>query len=252
MFSAKSILPVLAGLAVIVGCDSKPVDKCPTVAPAAMKEPHEVLRNLQYMAVRKDLKHAAQILVTDPNVAYGSAWWFNKHAGELGLSATDEEIKGLGATEVKEMGYLAAGVSSKELKDAEIKVQLKQLPALPANMVGLNADKLDALPQGANDKDMAAIKAKDLNQVLAVGLYRLAKGVPVDMWNDLVVIESKKDKGDATITQVYLGLQGESLVQVAVKEKADKTLGICYMRFMVWPKKLQGMYDKLHPSKAKK
>ena len=80
----RAWIPAVAGIALILGCDSKPADKIPTTAPTAIMEPHEVLQHLQYMAVRKDMKHTSLIVPVDPDIIHGSAWWFNKHAGDMG------------------------------------------------------------------------------------------------------------------------------------------------------------------------
>ena len=116
MISKHVWIPAALAIAAIVGCDSKPAEKIPTTAPTAIKEPHEVLKHLQYIAVRKDLKDISLVSPVDPQVADGAAWWFTSHSGDMGISLTADEIASLGVGNVKDMGYIAPGVARKDLQ----------------------------------------------------------------------------------------------------------------------------------------
>jgi len=248
MFLKSALLPVVAGLALIVGCDSKPIDKIPTTAPMAAKEPFEILAHLKYLAVRKDYKDLPVIAPSDLTGLYGNAFWFHDHAGTMGLSLTAEELQGLGVGAAKDLGYLAPDVSCKELQDTKDKVETGGLAALPANMVGLNLLKLDKLPNNASkDKAIAADYAKisdpaTLRAVFNAGIYRLMKGIPADMWPDINVMEVKQNAGNTNAKDVYLGYKGESLMQVAVQPKADGNLGIIYIYYKVHPRKIAKLF----------
>jgi hypothetical protein len=248
MFLKRAWIPVLAGLALMVGCDSKPSDKVPTTAPMAAKEPFEILNHLKYLAVRKDYKDLPVIAPSDLTGLYGNAFWFHDHAGTMGLSLTAEEIQALGVGAVKDLGYLAPGVSCKDLQDNKDKVEAGVMPALPASMVGLDLIKLDKLPNNAS-KDKAVVqdytKISDptiLRAVFNAGIYRLMKGIPADMWPEINVMEVKQNAGNTKAKDVYLGYKGETLMQVAVQPNADGNLGIIYIYFKVHPKKIAKMF----------
>ena len=248
MFLKSAWIPVIAGLAIMVGCDSKPIDKIPATAPMAAKEPFEILAHLKYLAVRKDYKDLPVIAPSDLAGLYGNAFWFHDHAGTMGLSLTAEEIQGLGVGAVKELGYLAPDVSCKDLQDAKDKVSTGALATLPANMDGLNLLKLDKLPNNAS-KDKAIVqdytKISDpvtLRAVFNAGIYRLMKGIPADMWPDINVMEVKQNAGNTKAKDVFLGYKGESIMQVAVQPKADGNLGIIYIYYKVHPRKIAKMF----------
>ena len=249
MFLKRAWIPVVAGLALMVGCgDSKPTDKIPTTAPMAAKEPFEILAHLKYLAVRKDFKDLPVIAPSDLTGLYGNAFWFHDHAGTMGLSLTAEEIAGLGVGAAKDLGYLAPGVSCKDLQDGKDKVDAKMIPALPADMVGLDLMKLDKLPNNASkDKKIVQDYTKlsdpaTLRAVFNAGIYRLTKGIPADMWPDINVMEVKQNAGNTKAKDVYLGYKGESIMQVAVLPKADGNLGIIYIYYKVHPKKIAKLF----------
>lgn len=239
-------LPAVAAISLIVGCDNKPVDRIPTTAPTAIKEPQDALKHLQYLAVRKDLKHLAVVTPVEPSIVYGSAWWFNKHAGELGLSLTEKEIDELGITDLRSMGYIIPDVSAKELKEANEKFKLKQIPALPANLANLDPESVDLLPNdkfpnGKPNPAGEAVKGKYARAALGAGIYRLTKAVPADMWADLSVMEIKKDPGNAKIQNVYIGYHGTTILNVALYQNPDNTFGISYMQYKMFPKKIASL-----------
>ena len=254
MFLKRAWLPVIAGLTLMVGCDSKPSDNIPTTAPMAAKEPHEILAHLKYLAVRKDYKDLPVIAPSDLSTLYGNAFWFHDHAGTMGLSLTSEEIQGLGVTELKDLGYIAPGVSSKDLQDTKDKVAAGILPGMPAEMETLDAAKLDKLPNNASkDKTIAAnyalVNGAMLRPVFNAGIYRLMKGVPTEMWNDIVVMEVKQNAGNTKAKDLFLGYKGTPIMQVAVTPKADGNYGIIYIYYKVHAKTLAKMFADGKPAK---
>ena len=156
------LFAALVSVGLILGCESKPTARVPETAPVAAKQPHEILDHLKYMSVRKDLKHTAVIAPVFKNELYGNAWWFHKHAGEAGIPITEEEITFFGIKDLEDMGYLAAGISKKELQDALNKAAAAQqsappppkakgkkdegIPFLDAKYQKLDEKKLDMLP----------------------------------------------------------------------------------------------------------
>jgi len=239
MFMKRAWIPAVAAVALLIGCDS---DKIPTSAPAPVKEPHQILGHLQYIAVRKDYKDLAQLAPKDLKGLYSSAWWFHKHAGEMGISLTAEEINGLGVAEATNLGYLAAGISSKELIDAQ---NGKNTGPLPAGIEKLDEKKLDLLPgdKSTNKAEMAAyttLSGPLFPAVYSAGIYRLTKAIPVTMWKDIVNMEIKNN-ATAGAKDVFLGYKGISVAQVTVRPNADGTLGVIYVYFKVSPKKLAAM-----------
>ena len=236
----------IAVIAIFIGCDSKPADRVPASAPTAIKEPFEVLKHLQYIGVRKDFKHLVLVAPVDPEVVYGSAWWFNKHAGELGATLTEAEIDALGVGDLRSMGYLAPNVSRKELQENIDKVNSKLLAKLPADEENLDIDKLDVLPNlkfpnGKPNPGAEELKAKYGRLALNAGLYRLTKVIPADVWPDIVVMEVKKNPNNPKIQTVFLGYQGTPVLEVAVYQNTDGNYGISYMYYKVGMKKLQAL-----------
>ena len=247
MFLKRAWIPAIAGIALMVGCDSKPSDKIPTTAPMAAKEPHEILAHLKYLAVRKDFKDLPVIAPSDLTNLYGNAFWFHSYAGTMNLSLTSEEIQGLGVSALADLGYIAPGVSAMDLQGAQDKVGAKLLPKLPPEMEKLNPDKLDKLPNNQSKdktiaKDYATVSDPALlRPVFNAGIYRLMKGVPADMWSDIVVMEVKPNAGSAKAKDVFLGYKGTSIMQITVTPKADGNYGIIYIYFKVHVKTLAKM-----------
>ena len=255
MFLKHAWIPVCVGLALMVGCESKPSDKIPTTAPMAAKEPFEILAHLKYLAFRKDFKDLPVIAPTDMSILYGNAWWFHSHAGTMGLSLTPEEIQGLGVAGLVDLGYIAPNVTMKDLQEAQDKVAAGMIPALTPEMAKLNLLKLDKLPDGkSKDKAVVADFTKInepvmLRAVFNAGIYRLMKGIPTDMWPDINVVEVKQNAGNTKAQDVFLGYKGETLMQVAVQPKADGNLGIIYIYYKVHPKKIAKLFADNNPAK---
>ena len=248
MFLKHAWLPAIAAVSLVIGCDHKPVDRIPTTAPTAIKEPQEVLKHLQYVAIRKDFKDLSVLTPVEPSVIYGSAWWFTKHAGEAGISLTQKEIDDLGIRDLQSMGYLQPDVSRKEYQDAMDKLSAKQIPTLPDAMQGANPDCLDLLPMeklptGKPNPLYDGVKPH-ARVALAAGIYRITKGIPAEMWPDMTVMEVKKDPGNAKVQGVYLGYKGTQVLQVGLYQNPDNTYGISYFLFKVSPKKLQSAVKK--------
>lgn len=239
----------IAAVAIITGCDSKPTDKIPTSAPTAIKEPYEVLKHLQYIGVRKDFKHLTLVSPVEPDTVYGSAWWFHKHSGDMGVSLTDAEIDALGVGDLRSMGYLAPNVSHKELQENLDKVTLKKMPKMPEGQENLDVEKLDQLPNikfpnGSVNPTAEDIKNRYGRAALAAGIYRLTKVVPADVWPDIAVLETRKNPNNPKIQSVFLGYQGTQVLEVALFQNTDGNFGITYLQYKVSAKKLHSMFKK--------
>ncbi|MDP2876361.1 MAG: hypothetical protein Q8O00_09270 [Holophaga sp.] len=262
MSFTRAWIPAIAGIALFIGCDSKPADKIPLTAPTAIKEPHEVLKHLQYMSVRKDMKHTSLIIPADPEIIYGSAWWFNKHAGALGIAYTEAEISTFGLEPLNKLGYVGTA-SSKELQaaldQASVAAQSApkkgkvEAPVLPANLAQYDKDKLDELPgmkfpDGRPNPDYTTVKenATLVRAALAGGLYRVMRGVPAEVWPDVTVMEVKINPTNTKVQDVYLGYGGKSIMQVSVFQEAPgKNWTVSYVYYKVGLKALQSTAAKL-------
>ena len=247
MFLKRAWIPVIAGLALIMGCDSRPSDGIPATAPMAAKEPFEILAHLKYLAVHKDFKDLPVIAVTDMTGLYGNAGWFHDHASFMDLTLSAEEIQGLGISELQSLGYIAPGICGKDLQEAKDKVAAGTLAKLPPEMANLDAAKLDKLPNNVSRdknvaKDFAVVSGAMLRPVFNAGIYRLMKGVPTAMWNDIVVLSVKKQNvADTKDQDVILGYKGKPIMQVAVRPKSDGNYGIIFIYFKVAAKNLAKM-----------
>lgn len=260
MISRQTLFPVVATVALMMGCDSKPTDKIPTTAPTAIKQPFEVLAHLQYIGVRKDLKDLPVIAPTDSDLAKGAAWWFTSHAGDMGIALTEDEIKTFGLEELKQQGLIAtiarktltqkmdemaakqpSEPAPKKAKKAE-KAEDSNQEQLPPEMKGLDPAKLD-FPQNSPlyEKEIKPAVDKHLRPLYNAGLYRLLKGVPTDMWGDIVINSVKPNPGGTKYQDVFLAFKGVIIMQVTVTQNDNGTWGISYIQFKKGPRALEIM-----------
>lgn len=211
----------ILGLAVIVGCENKPVEKVPTTPPLAPAEAHMILKNFQYIAVRRDNKHISLIAPVTPDVVFGSGWWFHQHAGKMGIALDEKEIVDFDLMEFLNKGYISTQ-------------PLKMMPDDP---------KLDNFPPPdpkAPNYDATYDIAK-ARKVYNAGLYRLMKGVPPEMWADMVVMETKLDPANTKLRQLVFGYQGTAIMNVAALQKDDGKWVVTYVQFKQWPEQLKKM-----------
>lgn len=236
----RALIPALAGILFVVGCDKKPKNVIPTVAPAPVKpgEEQRILEWLRYIGVRRDVKAVSAISISgvDEKVAgYGNYWHLMREAGAMGASLTDAEITAFGLTDLKNLGILAPSVSKKDLQDTLNKVAAKQLPSMPAEMASLSETKLDELP-GLGDKsrevEMEVVKGL-LKPTGDAGVFRIATAVPESVWNALTIQAIKPQAGNAAFTDVFLQMQTKLVLQITLSKRADGNLGIVYAKFSV-------------------
>jgi hypothetical protein len=183
-----------------VGCGGNEI---PTTAPAAAKEPADILYHLQYMMVRKDYKQAAVIAPITPDVVYPSAMHFHKQAKELGLTLTPEELKGLG------IEHLAA--------------------------------KLDDLPGGPTDdypvKDARLAFNAGIYRLLK-GITDKSWGKMQHM--GIVDNNAGRQFGStAVVKDMALGFDGTKVLTVSCLKKPDGSWGVSFLRYDVSPKNLK-------------
>ncbi|WP_291272762.1 hypothetical protein [Geothrix sp.] len=199
----RSLALPLASLLLLpafIGCGG---DSIPTTAPAAAKEPADILYHLQYLVVRKDYKHAALIAPITPDVVYPSAMHFHKQAKELGITLTPEELKGLG------IEHLAA--------------RLDELPGGPTDdypvkdaRLAFNAG-LYRLLKGITDKSWGKMRHMGITDNSAARQF-----------------------GSSTIVKdMALGFDGTKVLTVSCLKKPDGTWGVSYLRYEVALKSLK-------------
>jgi hypothetical protein len=193
----RSLLLSFASLLLVpafVGCGGDPI---PTTAPAAAKEPADVLYQLQYLAVRKDYKEAAIMAPITPDVVYPAAMHFHQDAKKMGLELTPEEIKGLG------IEHLAA--------------KLDELPGGPTDAYPVKDARLAfnaglyRLTKGLTAKSWAKMKHMGITDNNAGHQYGSM----------------------AIIKDMALGFDGTKILTVSCLKKPDGTFGISYMRYEV-------------------
>lgn len=193
----RSLMLPLASLLLVPAFISCGGDEIPTTAPSAAKEPADILYHLQYLAVRKDYKHAALIAPITPDVVFPSARQFHVDAKALGITLTPEEIKGLG------IEHLAA--------------------------------KLDELPGGPTDdytvKDARLAFNAGIYR-LSKGLTAKSWGKMQHM--GITDNNAGRQFGSQTILKdMALGFGGTKILTVSCIKKSDGTYGISFMRYMV-------------------
>lgn len=196
MLSLASLLLVTA----FVGCGGDPI---PTEAPAAAKEPADLLYNLQYLAVRKDYKAAALIAPITPDFVYSGALHFHQDAKTQGIELTPEEIKGLGVEHLATKLDTLSGSPSDDypVKDARL---------------AFNAG-IYRLTKGLTAKSWAKMKHMGITDNLGARQYG----------------------STYVLKDMALGFDGKKLLTVTCVKKPDGTYGISFMRYEVALKTLK-------------
>ena len=199
----RSLMLTLASLILVPAFISCGGDEIPTTAPAAAKEPADILYSLQYLAVRKDYKQAAVIAPITPDVVYPGAMHLHQDAKAMGLELTPEEIKGLG------IEHLAA--------------KLESLPGGPTDdypvkdaRLAYNAG-LYRMTKGLTAKSWAKMKHMGITDNNAGRAYG----------------------STATLKDMALGFDGTKVMTVTCLKKPDGDFGVSFIRYDVAPKTLK-------------
>lgn len=247
MFVKHMYLPAVAASILFVGCGNKSSEQVPTTAPGAAKEPYEILKNIQYIGTRKDLKHIPVVSLTDLNVAYAAAFRLHKHAGELGIVLRDQDIMDLGVTDLRTKGYLIPGVAHSDLVEAKAKVAsggkiLPWMAKLDIQKLDLLPEK-DTLPDGKPNPEFQEIRSTYAVAAMQAGVYRVISGVPAGMWPKLAVMETKPDAQSTDIQNVSIGFKGTLVMQVSVMKNKSGNYGIHNIALKFPPKQLMTMLD---------
>jgi hypothetical protein len=183
-----------------IGCGG---DEIPTTAPAAAKEPADILYSLQYLAVRKDFKQAAVIAPITPDVVYPGAMHFHQDAKAMGLELTPEELKGLGVE------HLAAKLDSLPGGPTE------DYPVKDARLA-FNAG-IYRLTKGLTAKSWGKMKHMGITDNMG----------------------ARQFGSTAVLKDMALGFDGKKILTVTCLKKPDETFGISFMRYEVAPKNLK-------------
>lgn len=101
----RMALGTLAAAAILGGtlaCDGRN-SSIPQTPPLAASEPNQILLHLKYLAVKKDFRHIVLIAPISPDVVFPSAWWFHKHASDLKIDLSPEEVQALNIAPLQAM-----------------------------------------------------------------------------------------------------------------------------------------------------
>ncbi len=199
----RSLLLTLASLVLVPAFISCGGDEIPTTAPAAAKEPADILYSLQYLAVRKDFKQAAVIAPITPDVVYPGAMHLHQDAKAMGLELTPEEIKGLG------IEHLAA--------------KLDTLPGGPTDDYPVKDARL-AFNAGLY-RMTKGLTAKSWGKVQHMGITDNNAG--------------RAYGSTAVLKDMALGFNGTKILAVTCLKKPDGDFGISFLRYEVAPKNLK-------------
>lgn len=236
-------ISLVASFLLCLGCGNKPTEQLPATAPGVVKEPYEILKNLQYLGTKKELKHLQVISLTDLNVAYTAACRLHKHAGSLGIVLRDQDIMDLGVTDLRSKGYLVPGVARADLEEA--KAKNKTMPW----MSKVDAQKLDRLPEtdtlsdGKPNPEYQEIRSKYALAAMQAGVFRVLSGVPDGLWPRLTVVETKPDAQSGDIQNVLVGFKGTPVLEVAVMKNKTGGYGVYNLLLKFPPKELITMLD---------
>lgn len=218
--SRLSLAASVLSLVMIVGCGTKSAEKIPSTPPLQPAEPHLVLKNLQYIGARKDFKNIPLIAPVAPEVVFQSGSWFHFHAGQMGIALDEKELQDLGMVDFMNRGYISTQ---------------------PLKMFPSSEMKIDQFPP-PDPKSPKYDPTYDITKARVVynaGVYRLMKGVPVEMWPDLVVMENKPDPSNVKLRQLVLGYKATPVLNVAVFQKDDGKWAVVYILFKQWPEQLK-------------
>jgi hypothetical protein len=208
-----------------------------------VKEPYEILKSLQYLGTKKDLKHLQVISLTDTTVAYEAACNLHKHAGDLGIVLRDQDIMDLGVTDLRTKGYFVPGVSHADW--AEAKAKGKTMPWM-AKVDPQKLDRLpetDTLPDGKPNPEFQEIKSKYALAAMKAGVFRVVSGVPEALWPRLAVVETKPSAQSSDIQNVSIGLKGTPVMEVAVMKNKTGSFGVYSLTLKFPPRELITMLD---------
>jgi hypothetical protein len=199
----RSLMLPLASLLLVPGFISCGGDPIPTTAPAAAKEPADIMYNLQYLAVRKDYTQAAVIAPITPDVVYPGAMHLHQDAKAMGLELTPEEIKGLGIEHLTaKLDTLPGGPTEDyPVKDARL---------------AFNAG-IYRLTKGLNAKSWGKMQHMGITDNNAGRAYG----------------------STAVLKDMALGFDGKKILTVTCIKKPDGIFGISFMRYEVAPKTLK-------------
>jgi hypothetical protein len=245
MFIKHMCISTMVTSILFLGCGNKPAEQAPSAAPTGVNEPFEILKNLQYIGMQKDLKQLSLISLTDLNVAYEAACRLHKHAGELGIVLKDQDIMDLGVTDLRTKGYLVPGVAHSDLVDAKAKEQAGT--KMPPWMAKLELQKLDllpvtdTLPDGKPNPEYQEIKGKYALAAMQAGVYRVLSGVPAGLWPKLAALETKPDPQSTDLQNVTIGLKDKPVLLVAVMKNKNGNYGVYNITLKFTPKQLIAM-----------
>jgi len=241
-----------AGLMFIAGCEKKPSDTVPTVAPESTSSAADILGHLQYTMVRKDPKHFEVFAPEAQDMFLGAVAWFHNHAGAMGLKLTEEEIKTIGVEDFVQKGYISPNWSRSEFNAA-----LKELdsgkgltPEMEKSLSMVNQARLDMPLQTIPDKKLAEKMKNDLTEAIeanpkaiyAAGLYRVLKAIPANAWQYIEATVASNAGGVKGLNDVRLRVGETEIVTVTVGNNPDGGMFICYLQFKKYPSAIAKMF----------
>jgi len=242
-----------AGLMFIAGCEKKPSDKVPVVAPEPATSPNDVLKHLQYAMVRKDPKHLEAFAPEDRDKFLGAVSWFYSRAGVLGIKLTEEEIETMGIQDLVQKGYISPkwsrGEFDKELKKLDSGKEID--PETMKSLSTVNQARLDMPRQVIPDKKLADKLLKDLTETIdanpkpiyAAGLYRILKAIPSYGWQYIEAVVSNHKGGDKKLNDVRLMLgENTEVTYVTVGHNPDGSMFIWFTDFDKYPAAIARMF----------
>ena len=250
-------LAIAAGLIFTVGCEKKPGDgtkvsdyHIPTVAPAATKGPGTVFKHIQYAMFRKDPKHLEIFFPEENKVgvsSLGTTQWFHKHAGDMGLTLTADEINELGVQNLLQKGYISERWTSHEYTKILSEMDSGNRQHAEPGMEKVDQRKLD-MPIFTTQMDQRTRDAlnKQLKETLeenpkaayAAGLYRVFKAIPTEGWPRITATVTMNAGRNEALHDILLKLDEELIATVTVgnnDNNPDETMFISYVQFMKMP-----------------
>ena len=181
-----------------------------------------LLSQMKEVALNRKFDVLLLITPTDVTNLYENTKQMYYHAGVRGISFTQDEIQSFGLTQLVNLGYIAPGIT------------FKDHPKYSRYEHNQSEFKIDSLPKkyfesynksNQINPDYSMLSGQILRSVFNAGIYRVLKGVPIEMWSKFVVEEYNSESNNK-MTRIGIAYNGNIVLNVNMVTKEDGNWGI--------------------------
>lgn len=121
----------------------------------------------------------------------------------------------------------------KESKDLKISLTPDEMQVLGISKLASRLDDLPRAPEEGYD-------IEDARKAFNAGIYRLIKGLPVNVWGAMVVSEVRMNPSNSKVMDVTLAYNNRQMIRVSCIKKVDaggggEFYGVANIQYLVWP-----------------